>query len=61
MSTYIRLGPFAKLRLGKRGVRAGIGPRWLREWFGAGGRGWSTGFGPFSFYQPRKPGRHRKA
>jgi hypothetical protein len=51
MGTYLNLGP-VKLRHTKRGWRAGIGPRWLRFWTGAGGDGVSTGAGPFSYYKP---------
>lgn len=62
-SIYIRPFPGVKLRVSKRGVRTGIGPRWLRFWSGAGGRGVSTGAGPFSAYEPlgrRKRGRGRR-
>lgn len=33
----------------RRGTRVGVGPSWMREWYGAGGRGVSTGagLGPF--------------
>jgi hypothetical protein len=51
MGTYFRLGPFVRIRHTRRGWRAGIGPRWFRQWFGTGGRGVSTGAGPFSYYQ----------
>jgi hypothetical protein len=52
MGFYIRPFPGVKLRVTKRGVRAGIGPRWLRLWTGAGGDGVSTGAGPVSYYKP---------
>ena len=53
MSIYIRLLPGVKVRIGRRGrTRVGIGPRWLRFWSGAGGRGVSTGAGPVSVYRP---------
>jgi hypothetical protein len=53
VGTYIRL-PGVRLRHTRRGWRAGIGPRIFRQWFGAGGRGVSTGAGPFSHYRPIK-------
>ena len=47
MSLFIWPSRFLKLRISKRGVRAGIGPRWLRFWSGGGGGdGISTGAGP---------------
>lgn len=52
MGIYIRPVPGVKLRVSKRGVRAGIGPRRLRFWFGAGGKGISTGAGPVTVYRP---------
>lgn len=58
MGIYVRL-PGVKLRLSRRGVRAGIGPRWLRRWTGAGGHGWSTGAGPVSAYRPDRKRRRR--
>jgi hypothetical protein len=51
MSLFIRPSRFLKLRIAKRGVRAGIGPRWLRFWSGGGG-GISTGAGPVTYYRP---------
>ncbi len=45
MGIYINLG-LVKVRRTQRCWRAGIGPRWLRFWSGAGGRGVSTGAGP---------------
>ena len=54
-TVYIRLAPGVKVRLGRRGARVGVGPRWLRFWFGKGGRGVSTGAGPVSAYRPGPP------
>lgn len=51
MGFYFRPLPWVKLRRTRRGWRAGIGPRWLRRWYGTGGRGTSTGWGPFSYYR----------
>jgi len=49
MGVYLKLLPGVKVRVTKRGVRAGIGPRWFRFWAGAGGQGVSTGAGPVSW------------
>lgn len=61
MGTYITVIPgLLKLRHTRAGWRVSVGPRILREHFGAGGRGVSTGAGPFSYYAPvrvRKAGR----
>jgi len=46
MGIYLRIMPGVKVRLGRRGVRWAIGPRWLRLHVGAGGTGISTGAGP---------------
>ena len=51
MSLYLRPSRFLKLRISRRGVRAGVGPRWLRLWSGAGGNGISTGAGPLTYYR----------
>jgi hypothetical protein len=59
MSIYIRLAPGLKIRLGKRGVRWGIGPRAARLHVGAGGSGVSTGAGPFSLYKALRRRRRR--
>lgn len=59
MGTYLNLGRLVKVRHTKRGWRVGIGPRWLRRWYGTGGRGTSTGAGPFSYYRPDE--RRRRA
>jgi hypothetical protein len=60
MSLYLRLMPGVKIRIGRRGVRAGIGPRWLRRWGGRGGGGWSSGAGPLSVYVPDRRRRRRR-
>ncbi len=52
MGVYFRLLPGVKVRLTRRGVRWGIGPRAARVHFGAGGRGISTGAGPFTWFRP---------
>ena len=52
MSTYLRPFRWLKLRHTKQGWRVGVGPRWFREWYGTGGRGVSTGWGPFTKYWP---------
>lgn len=52
MGIYVRLAPGVKVRLTKRGLRWGVGPRAARLHFGAGGTGISTGAGPFSAYRP---------
>ena len=52
----IYLGP---VRITKRGVRVRIGPRVARLHLGAGGRGVSTGFGPFTWYKPLRRRRRR--
>jgi len=60
MSIYIRPGRFLKLRISRRGVRAGIGPRWLRFWSGGCGDGISTGAGPVTYYRPLRRRRGRR-
>lgn len=57
MGMYFNPIPWVKISKTKRGWRVGIGPRWFREWFGRGGRGVSTGYGPFSYY--KRLGRRR--
>jgi hypothetical protein len=61
MGIYIRPSRLLKFRITRRGVRTAIGPRWLRYHFGPGGKGVSTGAGPFTYYRPirrrRAPGR----
>lgn len=52
----IYLGPF---RFTKRGVRVRIGPRAARLHVGAGGTGFSTGAGPFTWYRPLRGKRRR--
>lgn len=55
MGLYLNVIPgFLKVRVTKRGVRAGIGPRICRVWAGPGGDGISTGVGPLSYYHPIK-------
>jgi hypothetical protein len=46
---YLRIAPGVKVRLTRRGVRWGLGPRLLRAHFGAGGTGVSTGAGLFTW------------
>jgi hypothetical protein len=58
MGVYLGRG-WLRLRLTRRGVRAGIGPRLLRRWVGRGGSGWSTGAGPVSAYRPDRRRRRR--
>ena len=53
----IYLGPF---RFTKRGVRIRIGPRAARLHVGAGGTGFSTGAGPFTWYKPLGGKRRRR-
>ncbi len=60
MGIYIRPSRFLKVRVTRRGVRAAIGPRWLRAHFGAGGTGVSTGAGPVSWYRPIRRRRTRQ-
>lgn len=57
MGLYLRVAPGVKLRMTRRGARAGIGPRAARVWVGAGGTGVSTGAGPVSLYK----GLHRRS
>lgn len=52
MGMYLRIAPGVKVRLTRRGVRWGLGPRMARLHVGAGGAGVSTGAGPFSYYKP---------
>jgi hypothetical protein len=59
MSLFIRPSRFLKLRISKRGVRAGIGPRWLRFWSGGGDDGISTGAGPVTYYRLLRRRRRR--
>jgi hypothetical protein len=61
MSVFLRLAPGVKIRLGRRGVRWGLGPRWLRfHTGGGGGSGVSTGAGPVTFYEPLRRRRRRR-
>jgi hypothetical protein len=47
VGVYFRL-PGVKVRLSRRGLRIGLGPRWLRRWGGVGGEGMSSGAGPLT-------------
>ena len=60
MGIYVRLMPGVKVRLTRRGVRWGIGPRAARVHFGAGGAGVSTGAGPFTAYRGLRRRRRRR-
>lgn len=51
MGVYFRVSPGVKVRLTRRGVRLGLGPRIARLHLGAGGKGVSTGFGPLTLYK----------
>jgi hypothetical protein len=59
MGVYIRLMPGVKVRITRRGVRWGLGPRAARLHVGAGGSGVSTGAGPFSLYHSLRRRRRR--
>ena len=59
MGIYLRLLPGVKVRLTRRGVRWGVGPRSARVHFGAGGTGLSTGAGPFTWYRGLRKRRRR--
>ena len=52
MVVYLRLAPGLKVRVTRRGVRWGIGPRAARLHAGAGGKGVSTGAGWWTWYKP---------
>jgi hypothetical protein len=60
MGIYLRLLPGVKVRLTRRGVRWGVGPRAARAHFGAGGTGVSTGAGPFTWYRELRRRRRRR-
>jgi hypothetical protein len=61
MAVYLRILPGLKVRIGRRGrTRVGLGPRAARVWFGAGGRGVSTGAGFFSIYRPLRRRRRTR-
>lgn len=45
-----RIAPGVRVRVGRRGVRMGIGPRVARVHLGSGRPGLSTGIGPFGAY-----------
>jgi hypothetical protein len=60
MGTYLG-NRWLRLRFTRRGVRWGLGPRWLRlHTGGVGGDGVSTGAGPVTFYEPRRRRRRRR-
>jgi len=59
MGVYIRPSRWLKFRFTRRGTRVAIGPRWFRYHFGAGGKGISTGGGPFTYYRPIRRRRRR--
>ena len=52
MGVYLRLLPGVKVRVTRRGVRWGLGPRAARLHLGAGGPGVSTGVGWWAWYKP---------
>ncbi len=52
MAIYLRILPSVKVRIGRRGRRWLLGERLFRYHTGAGGKGVSTGVGPFSLYKP---------
>lgn len=68
MGFYARPWRWVKVtRTRRQGTRVALGPRWARVWIGrkdAAGRryqGWSTGWGPFSkFFPRRRPPQRRK-
>jgi hypothetical protein len=60
MAVYLKILPGLKVRLGKRGVRVGIGPRIARGWLGAGGPGVSSGAGPVSAHRGLRRRRRRR-
>ena len=61
-STYIHVIPgLVKVRVSGRGLRLCLGPRQARVHLGAGGPGVSTGYGPFTWYQPIKRARRQVA
>jgi hypothetical protein len=47
----VRVAPGLRLSASGRGLRAHLGPRAARVHFGGGGRGVSTGVGPFTYYK----------
>jgi hypothetical protein len=59
MGIYLRLLPGVKVRITRRGVRFGLGPRIARLHAGRGGAGVSTGAGPFSLYKGLRRRRRR--
>lgn len=59
MGIFFRAGRDLNVRVTKRGVRFGIGPRAARMHVGAGRPTVSTGWGPFTIWEPI--GRKRSA
>jgi len=59
MGIYLRLLPGVKVRVTRRGVRWGLGPRAARLHVGRGGPGVSAGAGPFSLYRSLRSRRRR--
>ncbi|HUY51695.1 MAG TPA: DUF4236 domain-containing protein [Streptosporangiaceae bacterium] len=59
MGIYLKLLPGVRVRLSRRGTRWSVGPRAARLHFGAGGKGVSTGAGPFSLYRALRRRRRR--
>ena len=53
MGLRLKVLPGVSVRVSRRGVRAGIGPRIARVHVGAGRTKFSTGFGPFFFISGR--------
>jgi hypothetical protein len=60
MGIYLRILPGIKIRLTRRGVRLGPGPGATRIHLGSGGRGVSTGAGPFTAYWGLRRRRRRR-
>jgi hypothetical protein len=59
MGIYLRPAPLVKVRLTRRGLRRGPGPRARCFPAGAGGPVASAGAGPFSFCRPLRRRRRR--
>lgn len=60
MGFYFKVAPGVRIRATSRGLRASVGPRVARVYFGAGGTGFSTGAGPVSLYKAAGGGRRRR-
>lgn len=52
MGFSVRLGKGVRVRATSRGIRVSAGPRAARLHFGSGRPGFSTGFGPVTYYTP---------